>query len=104
MFHLVFSGPEQATDNVLADLSAAGYPAQIAHQHGFTGDPLVGWVEALGDPSLVDDAARIARAHGWTLRLHGPIASPELIPLVDRLEARIDDLEARIAALTEGAR
>lgn len=104
MYHLVFSGPEQAADAVLADLTAAGFPAQPAIHHGFPPEPLIGWVEAIGEPGLVDEATRLAAIHGWTLRLHGNIANPELISLVDRLEARLADLEARLAAITEGAR
>lgn len=97
MFHLVFSGPEQDAAPLVEALTSAGYPSQLAEHHGFAPEPLTLFVEALGHPSLVDDASRIAGDHRFVLRLHGIVEDPDR--RTSALEARLAELEARLAQI-----
>lgn len=106
MFHLVFSGPEAAPDELVDALTAAGYPAQVCTDRaGFPAEALTGWVEAIAgtdDHDMLAELVALAATHRYQLRLHSPVSEPRLGGRL--LEAdRIAELEARIAAL-EGIR
>ena len=82
MFHLVFSGPEQAAGALTDKISDLGYPAQpCTDRSGLPAEHLTGWVEAIAHDDDVDALARLcelAAASGYQLRLHGPVTAPQV--------------------------
>lgn len=80
MLHLVFSGPEQATSELVDAIGALGYPvSEAADRGGFDAEHLTGWVEVVADAA--DDRALVvlvdvAAAAGFRLRLHSVVEAP----------------------------